>query len=365
VEKKSNKVRDAIFLITQEKSCPLYNVGEEIKVANFSLSVSTFKPSCLSLAQEVVTIVSSRDSFGGFSKFSGQRSSFNCGGCEGILHFEFKKDKDFATLQMKLLNEAEEKRKKAHLDRFFGVLRSLPLFEPLDDDALSDLTLLLDLKTIPVDKVVIKKGAPGDHLFIVLEGKAVVLAEDGSKIAELQQGEIFGEMSLLSGEPTSSSVQTTAPSKVAMLSIKNFKQIVIKHPVLQLFLFKLLVDRAQEMALKAGNITSGMTGELEEIAMVDLLQLINSSQKTGTISFALDEGKAMVFFRDGQIVYARYLKNRDREAIFALLAERSGHFSYTKGIPKELESQQPIGDFMAMLMEGLQKIDEQSPQALA
>ena len=361
MEKKANKVRDAIFLITQEKSCPLYNVGEEIKVANFSLSVATFKPSCLSLAQEVVSIVSSRDSFGGFSKLSGQRSSFTCGGCEGVLHFEFKKDKDFATLQMKLLNEAEEKRKKAHLDKFFGVLRSLPLFEPLDDDALSDLTLLLELKTIPVDKVVIKKGAPGEHLFIVLEGKAVVLAEDGSKIAELQQGEIFGEMSLLSGEPVSSSVQTKTLSKIAMLSIKNFKQIIIKHPVLQLFLFKLLVDRAQEMALKAGNITSGMTGELEEIAMVDLLQLINSSQKTGTISLALDEGKAMVFFREGQIVYARYLKHRNREAVFALLAEQSGHFSYTKGIPKELDTQPPIGDFMGMLMEGLQRIDEQSP----
>lgn len=359
MEKKSNKSRDAIFLITQEKSCPLYNVGEEIKVANFSLAVSSFKPSCLNLAQEVVKIVSSRDSFGGFSILGGQRASFNCGGCEGILQFEFKKDKDFATLQMKLLNEAEEKRKKAHLDKFFGVLRSLPLFEPLDDDALSELTLLLDLKSIPVDKVVIKKGAPGDNLFIVLEGRAAVLAEDGTKIAELSQGEIFGEMSLLSGEPASSSVQTMAPSKIAILSIKNFKQIIIKHPVLQLFLFKLLVDRAQEMALKSGDITSGMTGKLEEISMVDLLQLINSSQKTGTISLALDEGKAMVFFKDGQIVYARYLKNRNQEAVFALLSEHSGHFSYTKGIPAELENQQPIGDFMGMLMEGLQRIDEQ------
>jgi CRP/FNR family transcriptional regulator, cyclic AMP receptor protein len=358
VEKKTTKVRDAIFLITQEKSCPFYNVGEEIKVANYCLSVSSYKPSCLNLAQEIVSIVSSRDSFGGFSKLGRQRSSFSCGGCDGSLQFEFKKDKDFATLQMKLLNEAEEKRKKAHLDKFFGVLRSLPLFESLDDDALSNLTLLLDLKSIPADKVVIKMGAPGDHLFIVLEGKAAVLAEDGSKIAELKQGEIFGEMSLLSGEPVTNSVQTTDLSKIAMLSVKNFKQIIIKYPVLQLFLFKLLVDRAQEMALKAGNITSGMTGELEEIAMVDLLQLINSSQKTGTISLALDDGKAMVFFKEGQIVFARYQKYRNKEAIFAMLTEKSGHFSYTKGIPEELENQPPIGDLMGILMEGLQKIDE-------
>lgn len=358
IDLKNNTSRDAIFLITQEKSCPIYNVGDEIKVANYSMSVA-HKAGCLVLAENIVKIVNSRDSFGAFSKRAAQKASFGCSGCEGQISFEFKKDKDFATLQMKLLNEAEEKRRRQHLDKFFGVLRNLTIFEPLDDDALSDLTLLLDLKSIPVDKVVIKKGAPGDHLYIVLAGEVIVIAQDGSKIAQLGVGEIFGEMSLLSGEPVTNSVQTAAASRVAMLSVKNFKHIIIKYPVLQLFLFKILIERAQTMALKAGTITSGMSGELEEIALVDLLQLINSAKKTGTISLALDQGKAMVFFRDGQILYARYLEHRNREAFFTLLGEPSGHFTYTKGIPSELEKRQPIGDFMGMLMEGLQRIDEQ------
>jgi CRP-like cAMP-binding protein len=358
VEKKATKFRDAIFIITQERSCPVYNVGEEVKVANFTLSISSFKPGCLFLAEEIMKIISSRDSFGSLAKFSGQKTKFTCGGCEGLINFEFKKDKDFATLQMKLLNEAEEKRRRQHLDKFFSVLRNLAIFEPLDDDALSDLTLLLDLKTIPLDKVVIKKGAPGDLLYIILKGKVAVMADDGSRIVEMGAGEIFGEMSLLTGEPVANSVHTVDVTQVAMLSIKNFKQIIVKHPVLQLFLFKMLVERAQTTALRSGNITSGMTGELAEISIVDLLQLINSSQKTGTVSLALEQGKALVFFRDGQIVHARLLKLRNREAVFALLAEKSGHFSYTKGIPVQLDGLQPIGDFLGMLMEGLQRIDE-------
>lgn len=358
MEKKEKKLRDAIFIITQEHSCPVYNVGEEIKVANQSLSVSSFKPGCLFLAEEVLKIISSRDSFGGFSKLSNKKMKFSCGGCEGRVNFEFKKDKDFATLQMKLLNEAEEKRKRQHLDKFFGVLRRLPLFEPLDDDALSDLTLMLDLKSIPVDKIIIKRGGPGDYLFIILRGKVAVLGEDGSKIAEMGTGEIFGEMSLLTGEPVSCSVQTMEATHVAMLSLKNFKQIIVKYPVLQLFLFKLLVERAQTMALRSGNITSGMTGELEEIAIVDLLQLINASQKTGSVSLALDDGKGIVYFREGQIVYARFLKLFGRDALFALMTQESGHFSYTKGIPAELEGRPPLGDFMGLLMEGVHRLDE-------
>ena len=357
--KQTEKIRDAIFIITDEKGCPLYNLGEEIKVENFSLSISSYKPNCLYLARKVTEIVASRDSFGGFTKLTGHKTRFDCGGCgDGMIHFEFKKDKDFATLQMKMLKETEERRKKQHLDRFFGVLRKLKIFEPLDDDSLSDLTLLLDLKTIPMGKRVVKKGDPGTSLYIILQGQVEVKAEEGNIIAGLKTGEIFGEMSLLTGEPVINSVFTAVNTQLAMLSIKNFRHVLKKYPVLQLFLFKMLVDRAQAMALQAGNITSGMTGELAEISPVDLFQLINSSQKTGTIDLRLDQGRAMVFFNEGEIIYARYLKLRNKEAIYALLAMKSGHFSYTKGLPEELSNLPPIGGFMAMMMEGVQSIDE-------
>jgi len=41
------------------------------------------------------------------------------------------------------------------------------------------------------------------------------------------------------------------------------------------------------------------------------------------------------------------------------LARKSGHFSYTKGIPQELEFAKPFGDFMGLIMEGVQYVDEQ------
>ena len=143
-----------------------------------------------------------------------------------------------------------------------------------------------------------------------------------------------------------------------MLSVKNFKHVLKMYPVLQLFLFKMLVDRAQTLTLRSGNITSGMNGELAEISTVDLFQLINSSQKTGTIDLVLEEGRAMVFFKEGEIVHARFLNLRDNDAVFALLGVKSGHFTYTKGIPHDLDELPPIGGFMGLMMEGLQRIDE-------
>ena len=101
-----------------------------------------------------------------------------------------------------------------------------------------------------------------------------------------------------------------------------------------------------------------MTGELSEIHAVDLFQLINSSRKSGRIDLSLKEGKAMIFFKEGEFIYARFLKFRQKDAVYALMSAKHGRFSYTRGIPKELEKAPPIGGFMAIMMEGVQRIDE-------
>ncbi|GAB4334329.1 MAG: hypothetical protein Kow0089_03480 [Desulfobulbaceae bacterium] len=357
-KKQDEKFRDAIFVIVDEESCPLYSVGEEIKVENYGLSMSGYKPGCLYLARKVAEVVASKETFGGIARVTTQKTRFDCGGCEGLIHFEHKRDKDFATLQMKLLEEAEEKRRRKHLEKYFGVLRKIKLFAPLEDDALADLTLLLEFKTIPFGKVIVKKGAPGTNFFIILKGQVEVKADDGSKLSDHGEGEMFGEMSLLSAEPFQHSVYSINTTNLAILSVKNFKEILKKYPILQMFLFKLLVDQAQAAALKSGNISSGMSGELSEIAPVDLFQLINSSVKTGTVDFSLEKGRAMVFFREGEIVYARYQELRQKEALFAILGAREGRFTYTKGIPDVLDKVPPIGGFMGMIMEGLQRLDE-------
>ena len=359
MKKKEEKFRDAIFVVVSEESCPHYSVGEDIKVESYGLSVSGYKPCCLYLARQVTSAIASEETFTGISMGSTQKTRYDCGGgCGGKIHFEYKKDKAFVTLQMQLLEEAERKRLKEHLEKYFGVLRQIKLFEPLEDDALADLTTLLEFKTIPFGKIVVRKGSPGTNFFIILQGQLEVRSDDGTKLADLGEGEMFGEMSLLSAEPFQYTVVSLKNTQLAILSVKNFKEILKKYPILQMFLFKLLADRAQAMTLKSGNIASGMSGELSEIAPVDLFQLINAAGKTGTIDITFDKGRGMVFFREGEIVYAGYRKLRKKEAVFALLGKTSGHFIYTKGIPDVLNNAPPIGGFMGIMMEGVQSIDE-------
>ena len=48
-----------------------------------------------------------------------------------------------------------------------------------------------------------------------------------------------------------------------------------------------------------------------------------------------------------------------RRAIFALLGVTDGQFLYTPGIPAQAEKYEALGGFMGLVMEGMQRLDEE------
>jgi len=360
-------MNNAIFIVTAEKSCPYYDVGDELKVESGSLSISAFKPTCLYLSDTIKTVVTKPDNLSRFPQLGSQQlmstakqAQFDCGGCTGEIQYKFKQEKDYTTLQMKLMKESEEKRKRQHLERYYNQMRQLGIFDALEDDSLKDLITFFEFKNFLPQKVLVEKDAPGTHLYILISGQVDVVNDSRQKIQTMNSGEIFGEVSLLSGDPHSNSIYTATAVQVALLSIKNFRQIIKKHPALQLFLFKMLIDRVQAIALRSGNISSGMTGDLKEVPTVDLMQLINSSQKTGSVELVCEKGKAELFFNEGEIVHARCGSLEGKEAVYTILGFTRGQFTYKRGLSEKLKSLPPVGGFIGMIMEGVQRIDEHS-----
>ncbi len=68
------------------------------------------------------------------------------------------------------------------------------------------------LHTVPAQSEIFAQGAPAPGLFLLLHGSAEVWASEGdsgdrTRVAVLTEGDAFGEMSLLSGDPTSAAVR--------------------------------------------------------------------------------------------------------------------------------------------------------------
>ena len=90
-------------------------------------------------------------------------------------------------------------------------LRSVPLFASLDDEAATELRNLLTEKTCRSDTHLFHKGDTGDAMYLIESGRVriSITDEDGKEItlAELAQGDFFGEMSIIDGRQRSADAQ--------------------------------------------------------------------------------------------------------------------------------------------------------------
>ncbi|MCP3888229.1 MAG: DUF4388 domain-containing protein [Desulfobulbaceae bacterium] len=351
--------RNGIFIITEEDHCPLYNVREELEVNEGILTLPVSKPTCLTLAKDLVEIASAESSFERYSKGATEKVKFECGGCTGLIRFEYKKDKGFATLQMKLLVATEKREKLRGINRFAGLLRSIKTFSSLADDDLLDLASLLDLIDYPWQFPITQKGDPGDRLFILLSGRAEVLDDQGIILAEMEKGEVFGEMSLLSGERVTMTIMAASPCQVAVMNQKDFRFILNRFPSLQVFFYKLLVGRIAKInEQRAEELSSGMVGQLNDIAAVELCQMVNSNQKTGRLHMEVGDKRGNILFNEGEIVHAEFGGVSGRDGFYEILTLDNGRFKFTQGLTPEEKQLDVIGGFMGMVMEGMKRLDD-------
>lgn len=75
---------------------------------------------------------------------------------------------------------------------------------------------------LPAGVDLIVEGEPGDAMFVILEGEAVV-HQSGVELDRVGPGAYFGEMAILDGEPRSATVVAETDVKVAVIGIRMFR----------------------------------------------------------------------------------------------------------------------------------------------
>ena len=126
-------------------------------------------------------------------------------------------------------------------------LRSVPLFASLDDDAARDLRNLLSEKDVPQKTRLFHQGDTGDAMYLIESGRVRISIRDEDEqevtLAELAQGDFFGEMSIIDGRKRSADAQVIEDSRLAVLSREAFLAFVRKKPDVALEMLSALTDR--------------------------------------------------------------------------------------------------------------------------
>jgi CheY-like chemotaxis protein len=124
----------------------------------------------------------------------------------------------------------------------------------------------------------------------------------------------------------------------------------------------LLQKRSQERITNPRYSSGGRTrfaGSISDMAVVDLLQTIEVSRKSGLARVLHGLQTATFWFRDGQIVDALLGKLEGEEAIYRMLVWSEGTFEVEFGPASGVVREQTItAATQALLMEGMRRVDE-------
>ncbi|MDR2549891.1 MAG: cyclic nucleotide-binding domain-containing protein [Desulfobulbus sp.] len=280
----------------------------------------------------------------------------SCSGCTGSIRLEH-----FRTAA----KEDEQASTEGNVGSILRQLNDFGFFRHIDQGNLGNVIKYFKQRACKKNEIILRKGDPGDHFYVIVSGQVDILNDTGIPIATLSRGEVFGEMSLICDENVGATVQTRSDCQLLTIDHKHFKSLVGKYPALQTYFTRLLARRlADSNRVRGDDYASGMIGKLEEIPPEALFQTLNINSKTGILTITqLLKGTARFSFRQGALIKASYAGNKGETAFFDVLREKSGRFKFTPGLPPEDFDAPEIGYFMKLLMEGLQRADEERAAA--
>jgi small-conductance mechanosensitive channel/CRP-like cAMP-binding protein len=140
-------------------------------------------------------------------------------------------------------------------DEARAILRNEPLFQCLTDAQIDNLVKSSRLDHFGRGEQMVKEGAEGESMFVLLRGAAnVSVSKNGAviQVATLSSGDCFGEMSLLTGEPRSASVRADRDCYVMEIGKNVMSEIIHQSPDCLQQLSGILAERkmSTEVALK-------------------------------------------------------------------------------------------------------------------
>lgn len=110
-----------------------------------------------------------------------------------------------------------------------SLLKEIYFFSNFSDDEIGLIQEISDCKKYDPETFVFEEGREAGRLFFVVAGSLAV-EKDGKEIAELGQGETFGEMPFLDGGTRSASVIAKQASELIEIPYNKLSTILLNNP---------------------------------------------------------------------------------------------------------------------------------------
>lgn len=233
----------------------------------------------------------------------------------------------------------------------------LPFFMQLPSSVMSEFLKLSTRRKFPSDAALLTAGQPVEELHVLTMGQAE-MREGGAPPRMLDMGECFGELSFLTEKPNGMTVVAVGPVEVNSLDRAGLAELIRRHPSLAPFLSTLVSRRTKIRGGRPASApSSGVGGSLTSMPFPDLIQMLNSTRKSGILTLEDGAAKAGMVFEEGEVRHA-WIDALSGEAAFnALAAWKKGLFYFRAGVRGTHTSSIRTAT-LPLLMEAMRLVDE-------
>ena len=109
-----------------------------------------------------------------------------------------------------------------------------PLFRGMSPEEIAAVIRGIRLLSFGPGSIVVTEGEPGDSLFVVTTGLCRAFVRNATnrnlEVRQLSEGDFFGEISILTGQPRTATITTATPCELLELSRESLDSIIKTHP---------------------------------------------------------------------------------------------------------------------------------------
>ncbi len=154
--------------------------------------------------------------------------------------------------------------------KYTAMLENVRLFSAVPAHYLAQLEKQSVLRKYPKNTVLVTEGDESSHLYVIRKGtvSAYLTNDEGRQVNlnYMQEGDYFGELSLLDGQPRSASVITLGDCEVLMLPKACVYELMREYPDFSLMVITELTRRVREL-----------TDSVKDLALLDVYGRVSSA----------------------------------------------------------------------------------------
>ena len=117
------------------------------------------------------------------------------------------------------------------------LLSRVPIFHRLSPPQIAALSRLVATERFSAGELIVREGEPGDKLYLVTDGRVEVTVDGAAgrarRLAELREGDYFGEVALLRDAPRVASVRALSPVSALVIARQPFLALLQANPELR------------------------------------------------------------------------------------------------------------------------------------